>query len=62
MRIYQQKETVRKNVSVTESLFKIRMSALKEASNKVGHSSIWTLDGKIMYKEECNTKAKVYFD
>ena len=38
------------------------MSALKEARNKFGYSSFWTVDGKIMYKDEGDTKTKVYFD
>ena len=41
-----------KNMSITESLTKIRMSALKEARNKFGYSNVWTADGKIMYKDE----------
>ena len=49
-------------MSITESLTKIRMSALKEARNKFGYSSVWTADAKIMYREEGDTKAKVYFD
>ena len=51
-----------KNMSITESLTKIRMSALKEARNKFGYSSVWTADGMIIYKEEGDTKAKIYFD
>ena len=51
-----------KNMSITESLTKIRMSALKEARNKFGYSYVWTADGKIVYKDEGNTRAKVYFD
>ena len=51
-----------KNMSITESLTKIRMSALKEARNKFGFSTVWTADGKILYKEEGDTKTKVYFD
>ena len=49
-------------MSITESLTKIRMSALKEARNKFGFSSVSTADGKILYKEEGDTKTKVYFD
>ena len=49
-------------MSVSESLTKIRMSALTEARNKFGYSSVWTADGKIVYKEEGDTKAKIYFD
>ena len=51
-----------KNISITKSLTKIRMSALKEARNKFGYSSVWTADGKIMYKDEDDTTAKAYFD
>ena len=47
--------------SITETLTKIRMSALKAARNKFGFSSVWTADGKILYKEG-DTKTKVYFD
>ena len=62
-RVFSNKKTLKgKNTSITESLTKIRMSALKEARNKFGYSSVWTADGKIMYKEEGDTKAKVYFD
>ena len=51
-----------KNISITENLTKIRMSALKEARNKFGDSSVLTADGKILYKDKDNTKTKVYFD
>ena len=46
-------------MSITESLTKIRMSALKEARNKFGYSSVSAADGNIMYKNEGDTKAKV---
>ena len=49
-------------MSITESLTKSRMSALKEVRNKFEYSSVWKADGKIRYKEEGNTKAKVYVD
>ena len=49
-------------MSITESLIKIRMSALKEARNKFGYSYVCTADGKIVYKDKGNTRAKVYFD
>ena len=50
------------NISITKSLSKIRISALKEARNKFRYSSVWTADRKIMYKDKGDTKAKVYFD
>ena len=37
------------------------MSALKEARSKFWYSSVWTANWKIMYKDEDDTKAKVYF-
>ena len=40
-------------MSITESLIKIR---------KFRYSSVWTADGKIMYRDEADIKAKVYFD
>ena len=49
-------------MSITESLTKIRMSALKEARNKFGFSSVWTADGKILYKEEGDTKTNILID
>ena len=49
-------------MSITDSLTKIRMSALKETRNKFGFSSVWTADGKILYDQEGDTKTKVYFD
>ena len=44
------KRLKRKNMSITESLTKIRMSALKEARNKFGFSSVWTANGKIVQR------------
>ena len=38
------------------------MSALKEARKKFGYSTVWTADGKIMYKDEDDIKFKVYFN
>ena len=62
-RVFTKKKRLKgKNRSITESLTKIRMSALKEARNNFGFSSIWTADGKILYKEEGDTDTKVYFD
>ena len=49
-------------MSTIESSSKIRMSALQEARNKFGFSSVWTAGRKIMYKEEVDTKTKVYFN
>ena len=56
------KDRKEKTMSITEILTKIRMSALKEARNKFRYSSVWTADGKIMHKDEGDTKAKNFFD
>ena len=62
-RVFSNKKTLkRKNMSITESLTKVRISALKEPRNKFRYSSVWTADRKIMYKEEGDRTAKVYFD
>ena len=57
-----QKRLKGKNMSITKTLTKIRMSALKEARNKFGYSSVWTADKKIMYNDKDDAKSKVYFD
>ena len=62
-RIFTKKKRLnRKNMSTIESLSKIRMSALRDAKNKFRFSSVWTAGRKIMYKEEVDTKTKVYFN
>ena len=48
------KRLKRKNMPVTESLTKIRMTALKKARNK-GYSKVWTADGNMMYTDEGDT-------
>ena len=61
--VFSNKKTLKgKNMSITESFNKIRMSTLKEARHEFGYSTVWTADGKTMYKEEGDTKAKVYFN
>ena len=61
-RVFTNKKRLKgKNMSITVSLTKIRMSALKEARSKFRYSNVWTADGKITYKEEGDAKAKVYF-
>ena len=49
-----------KNISITKSLTKIRMSALKETRHKFGYSNVWTVDGRIMDTDDGNTKAIVF--
>ena len=44
-RVFTNKKRLKgKNISITKSLTKIRMSALKEARNKFRYSSVWTAD------------------
>ena len=51
-----------KDTSNTKSLTKIRITTLNEARNEFGCRSIWTADGKMMFKAEGEAKAKVYFE
>ena len=68
-RVFTNKKRLKgKDMPVTKSLTKTRMNALKETRNKLGYSSVWTADGKMkaiqgpMYKDEGDTRARVYFD
>lgn len=49
------------DISITESLTATRMAKLKEARDKKGFKSVWTFDGKILFKDEEN-KTVVYYD
>ena len=40
-----------KGVAITESLTKKRMDALTKAKDEHGFNNVWTLDGKIFYKQ-----------
>ena len=52
-----------KNISVTESLTKKRMEALKKARKDHGLENVWSSEGKILYKDVSEgNKIKVYFD
>ena len=50
-----------KNLSITVSLTNIRMRELNEARNKFRFRNVWTSYGKMMYRVESDTKAKIYF-
>ena len=52
-----------KSISVTESLTKKRIEALKKAREDHGFENVWLSEGKILFKgiSEGN-KIKVYFD
>ena len=45
--------------SITESLTKMRMEALKRALGEFEFHNIWTCDGNLMYKELNDTKIQV---
>ena len=47
---------------IIENLNKERMNKLKEAKEQYGFKQVWTIDGKILSKEDDSpsTKPKVY--
>ena len=49
-----------KQISISESLTKLRLMKLKEAGDQYTFAIVWTQDGKIMFKDD--NKVKVYFD
>ena len=52
-----------KSISVTESLTKKRMEALKKGREDHGFENEWSNEGKILYKDiNEGNKNKVYFD
>ena len=52
-----------KNISITESLTRYRMSVLNEAREKYGFKNVWTYDGRILYKDNNDgQKIKIYYD
>ena len=52
-----------KNISITESLTRYRMSVLNEATEKYGFKNVWTYDGRILYKDNNDRqKIKIYYD
>ena len=46
--------------SVTESLTTFRIQKLKNARGEHGFFNVWTVDGKIMFKNNDNGKLNVY--
>ena len=47
--------------SVTESLTALRMRKLNEARSKYDFTNVWSIDGRIYYKEGQNSKTKLYY-
>ena len=50
-----------KGKSITERLTAFRMQKLKNARDEHGFLNIWTVDGKIMFKNSDNGKPNVYY-
>ena len=47
--------------SITESLTAVRMQKLKNARDEHVFFNVWTVDGKIMFKNSDNGKPSVYY-
>ena len=50
-----------KGKSINESLTAFRMQKLKSVRDEYGFSNVWTVDGKIMFKNSDNGKPNVYY-
>ena len=50
-----------KNMSITESMTKIRVSKLNVARDLYNRNNVWSYDGRIMVKDEDN-RINVYYD
>ena len=48
-------------ISITESLTGRQMEELSKAHNDHGSKNMWAIDGKILSKENGNTKAKLFY-
>ena len=48
-------------VSITESLTAERMRQLKIARDQFGFKDVWSIDGRIMYKDSTSTKPKLFY-
>ena len=48
-------------VSITESLTTGRMRQLKIARDQFGFNNVWSIDGRIMYKDSTSTKPKLFY-
>ena len=47
-------------VFITESLTAERMRQLEIASDQFGFKDVWSVDGRIMYKDSTSTKPKLF--
>ena len=48
-------------ISITESLTAERMRQLKSARDRFGFNNVWSIDGRIMYKDSITTKPKLFY-
>ena len=48
-------------VSITESLTAGRMRQLKNARDRFGFNNVWSIDGRIMYKDCTSSKPKLFY-
>ena len=48
-------------VSIIESLTSERMQQLKIARDQFGFKDVWSIDGRIMYKDSTSTKPKLFY-
>ena len=48
-------------VSIGESLTAERMRQLKIVRDQFGFKDVWSIDGRIMYKDSTSTKAKLFY-
>ena len=49
-------------ISITESLTAERMRQLKSARDQFGFNNVWSIDGRIMYKDSTTTKPNYFMD
>ena len=50
-----------KGISITENLKSFMMKKLKEAQEKYGFKNVWSIDGRIMFKD-VNDKPSIYYN
>ena len=48
-------------ISIAESLTAERMRQLKSARDQFGFNNVWSIDGRIMYKDSTTTKPKLFY-
>ena len=58
---FKKKHLKGKGISITEILTSFRMKKLKEAREKHGFKNVWSIDGRIMFKD-ANDKPSVYYN